>query len=265
VSRSGSFFAAREFSGLDDLNAQAEAWCLGPASDRPCPEDRSRSVAKVFQEEQPLLLALPDNPFPTEERLAVKAGKTPYVRFDLNDYSIPHDRVQQTLTLLATPTEVRIVEGTEVLARHGRSYDKGAQVEDLAHIAALVARKQAARQHRGTDRLALAAPQSQALLTQAAARGDNLGTLTAALLRLLERYGAAELDAAIGEALARGVPHPNAVRLALERRREERHLPPPLELHLPAALKARDRPVKPHDLDAYDHLTPTEADDEALV
>ena len=35
--------------------------------------------------------------------------------------------------------------------------------------------------------------------------------------RLLDRYGAAELEAAIAEALSRGVPHPNAVRLAMEK------------------------------------------------
>ena len=38
--------------------------------------------------------ALPDNPYPLIERVAVKAGKTPYVRFDLNDYSIPHTKVR---------------------------------------------------------------------------------------------------------------------------------------------------------------------------
>ena len=42
-------------------------------------------------------LALPDNPHPLIERVAVKAGKTPYVRFDLNDYSIPHTKVQADL------------------------------------------------------------------------------------------------------------------------------------------------------------------------
>ncbi len=29
------------------------------------------------------LIALPDNPYPTDERVEVSAGKTPYVRFDL--------------------------------------------------------------------------------------------------------------------------------------------------------------------------------------
>jgi hypothetical protein len=60
------------------------------------------------------------------------------------------------------------------------------------------------------------------LLLRAAERGGNLGAITAVLLRLLDRYGATELQAAINEALVRDVPHPNAVRLALERRREQR-------------------------------------------
>ena len=99
---------------------------------------------------------------------------------------------------------------------------RGAQIEDEAHLAELVARKRAARHHRGQDRLAQVAPNSRELLMAAAERGENLGSLTAALLRLLDTYGASELQAAIAEALARGVPHPNAVRLSLERRREQR-------------------------------------------
>ena len=30
-------------------------------------------------------------------------GKTPYVRFDLNDYSVPHTHVRRMLTVLADP------------------------------------------------------------------------------------------------------------------------------------------------------------------
>jgi hypothetical protein len=70
--------------------------------------------------------------------VAVTAGKTPYVRFDLNDYSIPHTHVRRPLIVLADPDEVRIVDGQHILAHHRRSYDKGAQIEDAAHIQALV-------------------------------------------------------------------------------------------------------------------------------
>ncbi len=235
-------------------NEKAEAWCRGLAADRRCPGQDTVSVREAFAAEAPRLLALPDNPYPLIERVAVKAGKTPYVRFDLNDYSIPHTKVQRLLTVLADPNVVRIVDGAQVLACHRRSYDKGAQIEDAGHVQALVQHKRAARRHRGTDHLAKAAPESQTLLLRAAERGDNLGTVTAALLRLLERYGAAELDAAIREAIERGVPHPNAVRLALDHRRELRDQPPPVAVILPEHVKVRDAHVQPHRLEPYDQL-----------
>ena len=59
-------------------------------------------MREVLAEEQPHLLGLPENPFPCEERVEVSVRKTPYARFDLNDYTIPHDRVNRTLTVLAT-------------------------------------------------------------------------------------------------------------------------------------------------------------------
>ena len=248
------FFAARTWRDLDDLNAQADAWCAGQAADRPCPEERTLTVRQAFAQEQPRLLALPDNPFPSDERLEAKVGKTPYVRFDRNDYSLPYTHVQRLVTVVASPQQVRVLDGTAVIACHPRSYDQGAQIEDQAHLAELVARKRAARHHRGQDRLAQAAPNSRDLLLAAAARGENLGSLTAALLRLLDAYGASELQAAIAEALQRGVPHPNAVRLSLERRREQRDQPPPVPLTLPDDPRVRDQAVRPHALADYDQL-----------
>jgi transposase len=249
-----SFFAARSFTDLDDLNAQAEAWCNGLAADRRCPEDQTRTVREVGAEEVPLLMKLPDNPYPVIERVEVTAGKTPYVRFDLNDYSVPHDHVRRTLTVLADPDRVRVVDGQTVIATHARSFDKGAQIENPEHIRALIERKRQARQHRATDRLAHAAPASRDLLMRAAERGDNIGAITIALTNLLDRYGAAELQAAIAEALARGVPHHNAVRQILERRRDDRGQAPPVAVILPAHVQARDKVVRPHSLDIYDRL-----------
>lgn len=250
-----AFFAAREFAGLEDLNAQARAWCDGQASDRPWPEDRRDSVREAFERERCKLLALPEREYPLGTRVQVQVDKTPYVRFDLNDYSVPPTHVRRTLTVLADEARVRIFDGVEQLTEHRRSWDSGQQIEDARHIQALVESKAAARAHRACDRLAHVAPASAQLLERAAARGDNLGTITAALLRLLERYGAAALQAAIGEALERDVPHPNAVRLALERAREQQGLPPPTALHLSEAAARRDAPVRAHALADYDEIT----------
>lgn len=249
-----NFFAARTFANLDDLNRQAMDWCNGPASERRCPEQPTQTVEEIYQQETARLLKLPDNPYPVMDRVEVSVGKTPYIRFDLNDYSIPHTHVRRTLTVLADPDEVRIVDGAEILACHPRSYDKGAQIEQSSHIDALVQEKHAARQHRGIDKLTRAVPSIQALLEQAAERGDNIGSITSTLLDYLDHYGASEMEMAVSDALARGVPHPNAVRLALERRREQRDQPPPLATLLPNHIQQRDVVVRTHRLDSYDQL-----------
>lgn len=249
-----AFFAGRSFTDLADLNAQADAWVVAQAGERRCPEDETLAVSEAFAQERARLLELPGNPFPSDEIKAVSAGKTPYVRFDLNDYSIPHTCVSRSLTVSATPDEVRILDGQAVIATHPRSYDRQQQIEIHEHIAALVAEKHQASAHRGTDQLVQAVPASRALLTGAVERGEPLGQTVRALAELLERYGVAELTAAIDQALGRGVPHPNAVRLALEQRRQAQAAPPPLAVCLPDHVKCRDVPVRPHRLDDYDAL-----------
>jgi hypothetical protein len=257
-----SFFAARKFTDLDDLNAQAAQWCAGIAADRPCREEPQISVREAFEREKPSLLALPDNPYPCEVQVPVKIGKTPYARFDLNDYTVPHTHVQRTLTVRADQHRVRILDGADIVAEHVRSYDRGEQIEIAAHIDALVERKREARHHRGLDHLARAAPAAHTLILRAAERGSNLGNITAQLLRLLDRYGAAELQAAIEETLASGAaPHQNPVRLALERRRVARGVPPPVAIRLPEHVRDKDKLVTPHPLDIYDQFT-READDD---
>jgi hypothetical protein len=94
------------------------------------------------------------------------------------------------------------------------------------------------------------------LLQRAAARGHNLGSVTAGLSKLLDRYGARPMQAAVVEAVARDVPHPNAVRLALEHARHANHTPPPVDTTLSERARALDVTVQAHALDAYDALRP---------
>ncbi|MCP4303134.1 MAG: hypothetical protein GY783_21330 [Gammaproteobacteria bacterium] len=227
------------------------------------------TVGEAFQQEQAHLLLLPENPFETDEIVECSVGKTPYVRFDLNDYSVPHTHVRQILTVRASLSHVRVLDGGEVIAEHRRVYGKGEQIENPAHIEALIGAKRAARAHRGQDRLAHAAPSSCALLQQAAQRGSPLSRVTAQLVQLLDDYGAAELEHAIVEALRNDVPHPNGVRQVLERRREQQALSSPLTLTLPDNDKARNIVVRAPSLAGYDQLTtdieedPSPSDDDA--
>ena len=250
-----AFFAARRFRDLDDLNAQAGAWCTGEAAERPCPEDRSRRVSELFVEEKAHLLALPENPFPCEERVTVKVHKTPYARFDWNDYSVPHTHVNRSLTVLATGDTVRIVDAQEVLATHPRSFDRGAQLEDSRHLQALTDHKRAARAHRAQDRLQHTAPSAQALFLRAAARGAHLGVLTRGLIHLLESHGAAALEAAIAAALAEDAAHLAAVRHFIDAHAHARGLRPPIAVALPNDARVRELNVRARPLSDYDRLT----------
>lgn len=249
-----SFFAGRQWHDLEDLNTQAKHWCLGQSAHRLCPEDRSMTVQQAFEQEQPQLIALPEHPFPTDERMDLSVGKTPYIRFDLNDYSIPHTRVRQTLSVLASLDTVRVLDAGQVIAHHRRSYGKAEQIEQADHIDALLASKHQARYHRGQDRLAHAAPSSRELLLQGAQRGNSLNSLISQCLELLGDYGASELELAITEALQQNVPHPNAVRQVLERRREQRHQPSPVTVVFAQQEKANAVVVRPGSLAAYDQL-----------
>jgi len=250
-----AFFMARRFKDVDDLNHQAQQWCNGPACERRWVEDDRFTVHEVFEKERALLLSLPQTPFPTDERRELSVGKTPYVRFDHNDYSLPHELVRKTVVVVADLETVRIIHGDRVVAEHGRSFDRRQQIEDPDHIERLVKHKRQARVHRSLDRLAAAAPASRKLLTCLAQRGANLGTATARLLRLLEEFGAARLEQAILEAIEKDIPHHHAVRQILERQRRAEGRNPALPVELPDDPRVRDLTVRPHTLESYDALT----------
>jgi transposase len=199
-----AFFAARRFTAIEDLNAQLAHWIAETAHQRPVPGDPTgRRVAEALDEERPRLLSLPTHPFACELVRAVASGKTPYLRFDSNDYSIPPVLIRRPLALVASEHEVRVLDGATEVARHPRSYDRGPRIEAAGHLAALTAAKRRAQDLRGRDRLRQACPHADAFLDALARRGEPLARHTTALLRLLDQYDPGELDAALADAVAR--------------------------------------------------------------
>ena len=256
-----AFFAARTFVDIDDLNAQFRRWRDDIAHQRPHPDQRDRTVAEVLADEQPRLLALPVHPFETEVMRTVTSGKTPYVRFDRNHYSIPHTHVRRPLTLLASPTMVRLLVGTDEIARHVRSYDTDAIIEQEAHVAGLVAATRQDNPSSARDRLRLAVPAVVTLFERLSARGESLRVHTARLLALLDDYGPHELGAAIDRALERDALGAGTIAHLLETRRRQRGLKPPIPMALPDRPGVRDLDITPHRLETYDELTRSDADD----
>jgi hypothetical protein len=84
-----SFWACRTFTTLEECNRQAHLWRDDVAHQRRWPDDGLCTVAQAFADEQPRLLPLPLHPFNPDQIVEIQSRKTIYVRFDLNDSSIP--------------------------------------------------------------------------------------------------------------------------------------------------------------------------------
>jgi len=257
-----SFFAARLFTTLEDFNRQALAWRDREAHGRPWPGGDHRTVAEAFAEEKPRLLPLPAHRFDSDLLVTVQSGKTIYVRFDLNDYSIPPAAVGRPLVLAASESTVRMLDGSQEIARHRRSYDRRQQILDPAHQEELLKEKRKALGSTRGGRLAQAVPESEALLDAAFARGESAGSQTAQLLNLLDLYGASEVRAAVCEALDRKTPRASSVAFILNQRRRsnKRRIPSPVDLSRHPELE--NLSVTPHDLETYDDLAKDDDTDE---
>jgi hypothetical protein len=218
-------------------------------------------VAQVFADEQSRLLPLPAHPFETELMRPVVSGKLAYVRFDRNSYSIPHTHVRRPVTLLASDTTVRVVDGADELARHVRSYDTGQTIEDLAHVEGLVAAARQANVHTGRDRLRLAVPATATLLERLAARGEALRLHTIRLLALLDDYGPTELASAVALGLERGALGAGSIAHILDTRRRQRGQRPILPVALPHRPGVDDLDLTPPHLETYDALSRPDDDD----
>ena len=254
-----SFWAGRSFTTLAECNRQALVWRDQVAHQRRWPGDDARTVEQVFVEEQPRLLPHPIHAFGTDLIVPVHSAKTIYVRFDLNDYSIPPEAVGRPLTLVASDTLVRILDGTAEIARHHRTYDRHQLVLEPAHQQALLKVKHKAFDATPTGRLAQAVPECETLLDLAFAQGESAGSQTAQLIKLLDLYGPAALRRAIREALERNTPRASSVAFLL--RRQQRATPSPAPaVDLSRHPEAQSIEVRPHDLETYDELALTHDD-----
>ena len=249
-----SFFAARRFTGLRDLNAQLATWISEVAMVRQWPGAKdNRRVVDVFGEEKPRLMPLPAGAFSTDVMRAVASGKTPYVRFDANDYSIPHTLVRKSLTLCASEDAVRILDGADEVARHVRSYDKGRRFESEAHLAGLAKEKRRAAQLRSRDVLKASLKHADEFFAALCLREKSLSHEAARLTKLVSKYGVADVDAAMAEALGRHSVSAASVGHLLDAQARKRGQLPLLDVVVPESV--RHLRVTPHPLSDYDELS----------
>ncbi len=256
------FFEGRAFTNRTHLNSKALEW-RDHVLQRAHPEMKPRTVYDVFLEEKPQLLPLPENPFEVELVKPVRRHhKSMYVRFDLNDYSFPPDAAGKNLTLAATDTRVRILEGDNILVTHPRSYDRGELFEKPEHREALRRLRRKAQGSLAAQRLKAAIPHAERFLHQAFQKGDSPSLVVRKLLLLLDDYGKDELHHAMKLALERGTPRLASVAWLLKKQRTaaSRKKPLPLQLHHRPELAELFVPTP--SAEVYDELSKSEQEDD---
>jgi transposase len=214
------------FATWDAFNAHLEAACR-KRRERTL-RGHTETIAERFERDRAALLALPEVAYEACEKISARVSSLALVRYRGNDYSVPTQHGHLQVLVRGYVHEVTIACGSEVIARHPRSYEREAVVYDPLHYLALLEQK--------TRALDQAAPlqgwqlpacylQLRRLLE---ARLKHGGREYVQVLRLLETFSLVEVTQAIEEALELGTIGFDAVKHLLLCRIERR--PPRLDM-----------------------------------
>jgi len=223
-------------SSWEELNLHLEAGCR-KRRERLL-RGHTETIGERFERDRAALLPLPAAPYEACEKISARVSSLSLVRYRSNDYSVPTEYGHRQVWVKGYVHEVVIACGSEVIARHQRSYERETVVFDPLHYLALLEQK--------TRALDQAAPLVGWQLPECFAELRRL--LEARLkkhgsreyvqvLRLLETFDIAEVSYAVEQALRLGAISFDAVRHLLLCRIERR--PPRLDMenwpHLPLA------------------------------
>lgn len=242
------FFVARRIHSVEQGNQQLSRFIEDITMARKHPVHGQRTVGEVLEEERPQLLQ-PPHPLPDVDQVKpVTADKTATIAFDKNRYSIPPSRRHEKLTLVASDVEVRILVGSEVIARHERCWGTRQRIENREHREEVLATKPRAREGWGRQRLIAVAPRMEGLLTHWLDDGRNLGSLVARCLKLLELYGESTFRDAVEQLFEQGSYEFGALSMLCDQLQRPKRTSLPVEL----SPHVKDAPVASRDLGDYD-------------
>ncbi|BBH54682.1 IS21 family transposase [Fluviispira sanaruensis] len=212
-----NFFSGREFENIEKLNKEAINWCLHESPQRKWQTDNRIKIFEAFEEEKTKLIPLPKNPYFSYDRRVISIGKTPYGRYDLNDYSVPAKYVMRKLELCASENSVEIFDGINKVAEHLRSYSKQEVIENSDHISDILKHKKRAIKGSALHRITTLVPDAEYFIEILVNRGENTGGIIASLTKILNIYGKELLTEAIQEVIVHECPRLKNLYFSLNR------------------------------------------------
>jgi transposase len=220
----------------EELNAHLKEECHKRRERRL--RGHQETIGERFERDRAALLPLPEAPYEACEKQTARVSSLSLVRYRANDYSVPTAYGHREVLVKGYVHDVVICCGSEVIARHPRSYEREELIFDPLHYLALLEQK--------TRALDQAAPLAGWQLPECFAQLRRL--LEARLrkhgsreyvqvLRLMETFSIEEVIRAVEDAVHLGTVSFDAVKHLLLCRIERR--PPRLDMenypHLPLA------------------------------
>jgi transposase len=223
-------------SSWQELNAQLIEQCRKRRERRL--RGHEQTIGERFEKDREVLLPLPPVPYEACEKRTTRVTSLSLVRYRSNDYSVPTAYGHREVLIKGYVHAVVICSGSEIIARHIRSYEREDMIFDPLHYLALLEQK--------PNALDQAAPLASWQLPEEFARLRRLLEARLAkrgkrefvqVLRLLETFRQEEVAQAVRQALSLGAISFDAVKHLLLCHIERR--PPRLNLecypHLPLA------------------------------
>lgn len=121
------------------LNAKLEADCRSRQAT--CAGRHTQTISERLRADLAQFRALPPAPFEPCEVRTARVSSTALARYRGNDYSVPTTYGFREVVVKGFVDEVVILCGADEIARHRRSYEKGALVFDPLHYLALIEQK----------------------------------------------------------------------------------------------------------------------------
>lgn len=202
---------APRFDSFDALNAWLEEQCLKRQDD--VVRGHGESIGERLMRDLDALMVLPPTPYDACEKVSTRTTSISMVRFRGNDYSVPTAYAHCEVQIRGYVHEIIVGCGTEVIARHVRSYEKADLIFDPMHYLPLLEQKVGAFDQaaplQGWD-----LPDAFATLRRLleARMGKKGKREYAQILRLLETFEMDHVHGAIRQALDMGAIGYDAVK-----------------------------------------------------
>ncbi len=217
------------FPSYEVFNADLEARCRRRFSDRL--RRHGETIGERLTRDREVFLPLPPSPYDACDKRPGRVSSLSLARYKGNDYSVPVAYGYREVLIRGYVDEVVISCGTEVIARHRRSYEREDLVFDPLHYLPLIERKIGALDQ-AAPLEGWQLPEVFATLRRLLeARMGKAGKREyVQVLRLLESFPRREVKAAIDQAISLGAIGFDAVKHLVLCRIEQR--PPKLNLEV---------------------------------